>query len=509
MASSVPTFTPVKNKAMITLCVMLSTIMEVIDTTIANVALPHMQGGLGASQEQITWVLTSYIVSSAVAMPITGWLVSNLGIKKVLIACTAGFTVASMLCGIASSLEQMVLYRLLQGICGAALVPLSQSILFSINPPEKHGQAMAIWGIGIMVAPILGPVLGGYITENYNWRWIFFINLPVGILTLIGLTIFLPKDFPKKNKFDVTGFLLFSVFIMALQLFLDRGEQKDWLESPEIVTYIIISFFCFIFFIISSFKREQAFIPLEIFKDPNFTASSILMFIVGSILMSSVSIMPQFLQTLVGYNVLDAGILTAPRGLGVMISMAVVGKQIGKIDSRILLSFGIFMISFSAFIMTSFTVDVSKQSLVIAGIAQGFGLGFLFVPLSTIALSTLSDTVRPQASALFSLIRSIGGAIGISILSFSISYNAKLNHAILTEYIKPNSKNIATYFSNFTVPNKTLKLAVIEGVLTKEAYLISYINAFKLSMWMSLAAFPFVFLIRPTKIKKGEQIAMH
>ena len=318
------------NKGLITVSIMLATIMQVLDTTIANVALPNMQGSLGAAQDQITWVLTSYIVAAAIMTPVTGWLSDRFGLRELFIVSTAGFVVASMACGFATSLEEMILFRVLQGLFGAALVPLSQTVLLDINPKEEHGRAMAIWGAGIMVGPIIGPTLGGWLTETFNWRFVFFVNLPVGILALAGLIAFLPKSPRRARSFDFFGFAMLSIAIGALQLMLDRGEQVDWFSSAETWIYlglVISGFWAFVLHVTSG--REHPFMEPAMFADSNFVTALVLIFMVGVILLAGLALLPPMLQNLFGYPVVTTGMVLAPRGVGTMISMIVVGRLVG------------------------------------------------------------------------------------------------------------------------------------------------------------------------------------
>ncbi len=504
-------YVEVANKGMITLCVMLATIMEVIDLTIANVALPHIQGALNASQDQITWIVTSYVVSSGIAMPVAGFLAGRYGAKNLLLYCVLGFTIASLLCAVSASLTEMVIFRLMQGVFGAALVPISQSVLLNINPPHKHGQAMATWGIGIMVAPILGPMLGGYITDHFDWRWIFFINLPVGIVAFIGILTFLTSDKKQlhNHQFDIRGFVIFTILISSLQLMLDRGQQKNWFDSSEIKFYVISATLSLGLFLFYSFGKKDSFIPLRFFLDRNFTVSTLLMFCVGVILFSSITLSPLFLQNLIGYPVFDAGLLTAPRGVGTLFSMFIVGKLIGKIDSRILVGFGLLMAGVSSYMMSFFNLDVTEFLISVSGLIQGFGLGFVFVPLSATAFLTLPDIDRPQASAIFSLVRTIGGAVGISLIIFLLGYWTRLNHAILSEQIIDGAKNVIAYrfyISDFDIAAQN---QLLERQVSIQANLIGYLNSFKLTAILSFCAIPLVLLLKTPKNDGKIEITIH
>ncbi len=355
------------NRAAITVCVILATLMQALDTTIANVALPYMQGSVSASQDQIAWVLTSYIVAAAIMTPPTGYLAGRFGLKRLFLVSVAGFTVASMLCGMAQSLMEIVLFRVLQGLFGAALVPLSQTMLININPKERQGSAMALWGIAVMAGPVLGPVLGGWLTEAYSWRYVFYINLPIGALAFLGMTAFLPESARNAGeKLDWFGFGTLSLAIGAMQVAIDRGEQLDWFGSSEIVT---------------------------------------------------------------------AGLVLGPRGVGTMGAMLVVGKLIGRVDTRLLLAIGLGLTAWSFYAMTAWTPDVSQMTIIVVGVIQGVGLGFIFVPLSTVTLSTLSPELRAEGAGIFSLSRNICSSVGISLVNALLTRNTQINHAEIAQHV--------------------------------------------------------------------------
>src|SRR5215472_12438828 len=389
------------NRAAITACVILATLMQALDTTIANVALPYMQGSVSASQDQIAWVLTSYIVAAAIMTPPTGYLAGRFGLKRLFLVSMAGFTVASMLCGLAQSLTQIVLFRALQGAFGAALVPLSQSVLFDIYPKERQGFAMGLFGVGVMVGPVLGPVLGGWLTQNYSWRYVFYINLPIGILGLIGMVIFLP-DTPRRqgDKLDWFGFATLSVAIGALQLMLDRGEIKDWFSSGEIIIEAVVAASALYLFIVHTFTAEKPFVRPDLFRDRNFAAGVVFVSVVGLTYYSSLALQPPYLQELMNYPVVTAGLVMGPRGVGTMASMLIVGRLVGRVDTRILLGIGLAFTAWSFYAMTGWTPDVSQASIIGVGVVQGMGLGFLFVPLSAATLSTLPQETRTQGAGL-------------------------------------------------------------------------------------------------------------
>jgi MFS transporter, DHA2 family, multidrug resistance protein len=498
MATAAATAAAPANRGAITVCVMLATIMQALDTTIANVALPYMQGSLSATLDQINWVLTSYIVAAAIMTPPTGFLAARFGRKKLFLCTVAGFTVASVLCGMAQTLGQMVVFRLLQGVFGAPLVPLSQSVLLDSYPKEKHGSAMALWGVGVMVGPILGPTLGGYLTEYYNWRWVFYINLPVGILTFFGLSAFLAET--NRNaalRFDWFGFGTLSLAIGALQMMLDRGEQLDWFGSTEIVAEAALAGLACYLFLAHTFTADRPFIDPRIFKDRNFSTGLVFIFIVGIILLASLALLTPYLQNLMGYPVLTAGLVLAPRGVGTMVAMLIVGRLINRVDPRLLLLFGFGLSATVLWEMTGFTPDVSQWTLIRTGVEQGFALGFMFVPLSTITFSTLSPEHRTQGTALFSLMRNIGSSIGISLVIFLLARNTQIAHAGITPHINPfndllRQPGVAGMWNLATEAGR----AALNAEVTRQATIIAYVDDFKLMMLISLAAIPLVLLLR-------------
>jgi MFS transporter, DHA2 family, multidrug resistance protein len=490
------------HRGMITLSVMLATIMQALDTTIANVALPHMQGSMSATQDQISWVLTSYIVAAAIFMPLTGFLTARFGRKRVFMWAVVGFTVASMLCGAAQSLTQIVLFRLLQGVFGASLVPLSQSVLLDTYPREQHGSAMALWGVGVMVGPILGPTLGGWLTEYYNWRWVFYINLPFGLLAWFGLAAYVREtEIDRSRKFDLLGFALLSISIGALQMMLDRGESLDWFASMEVMAEAMLAGLCFYLFVAHIFTDREPFIEPGLFRDRNFSVGLIFIFVIGIILLATMALLPPFLQNLMGYPVIDVGYVLAPRGVGTMIAMLVVGRLAGKVDVRYKILAGLMLTSFSLWEMTHFNTDISAWEVVRTGVIQGLGLGFIFVPLSTITFASLAPRYRNEGTALFSLMRNIGSSIGISVVITKLSQNLQANHAALADYINPfNLALRGAVESGVYDLNTAQGLAAINGEVTRQAATLAYLQDFRLMMWITLAAVPLILLLRaPSK----------
>lgn len=484
-------------RGLITLSIMLATIMQVLDTTIANVALPHMQGSLTATQEQITWVLTSYIVASAIMTLPTAWLAGRFGRKRIFLVTVGGFTLSSVLCGMATSIEQMVLFRIMQGCFGAALVPLAQATMLDINPRENHGKAMAMWGMGVMIGPILGPTLGGWLTESYNWRWVFYINLPLGIIAFLGMLFFMPDSDRVKRPFDTFGFIMLTVIIGSAQLLMDRGEHAGWFESREILLYCALVGSALWMYIVHSMRAEHPFLSPAIFKDRNLMTSLIFIFFIGIILLATMALLPPYMQNLMGYPVLDVGIIMAPRGIGTMLAMMIVGKISNHVDPRALILFGLGCTATSLFAMTGFSTYVPPHTLVWTGMMQGFGLGFIFVPLSTVAYATLPMQYRAEGASVFSLSRNMGSSVGISLVMAVLSRNMAANHAYLTENITSAKLGIGyNQVPKVLLDNAGGMLAMLDGEITRQAATIAYLNDFKLMMWVVLAASPLVLLLR-------------
>jgi DHA2 family multidrug resistance protein len=490
------------NRGALTACVILATLMQALDTTIANVALPYMQGSVSASQDQIAWVLTSYIVAAAIMTPPTGFLASRFGLKRLFMAAVIGFTVASMLCGMAQSLTQIVLFRVMQGAFGASLVPLSQTVLLGSYPRERQGFAMALFGIGVMIGPVLGPVLGGWLTENYSWRWVFYINLPIGIIDLIGIMIFLP-DFPanSRDKLDWFGFGTLSLALGALQIMLDRGEQLDWFGSGEIIIEAIVAASAFYLFIVHTFTAAKPFVRPALFRDRNFTAGMLFISVVGLTYYASMALQPPYLQELMDYPVVTAGLVMGPRGVGTMASMLFVGRLVGRVDTRYLLIVGLSLTAWSFYQMTGWTPDVSQGTIISITMVQGFGLGFLFVPLSAATLSTLPTSERAEGAGLFSLSRNIGSSVGISVVNSMLVQNTQANHAA----IAPSVNAVNRGFENPLIahawnPLTAAGRAALDAVVTRQAQIIAYIDDYKMLMIATLVVMPLLIVFkRPSR----------
>ncbi|HUI62820.1 MAG TPA: DHA2 family efflux MFS transporter permease subunit [Steroidobacteraceae bacterium] len=503
MSSALPAATPdgavVAHRGMITVSIMLATIIQAIDGTIANVALPHMQGNLSASQDQITWVLTSYIVAAGIATPLTGWLTDQFGLKRVLLLSIAGFTLASALCGISDSLFEIVVARLLQGVFGAALVPLSQAVLLDVYPPGQHGSAMAVWGVGVMIGPIVGPALGGWLTENWSWRWVFFINLPVGALAFYGVGRYIIGRRPLKNvRFDFFGFATLSIAIGALQLFLDRGAQNDWFSSYETCAEAITCAISLAFFIAHTALSPEgkSFFDYRLLRNPNYVSGIVLMFLVGMILFSSRALLATMLQNLFDYPATLAGLVMAPSGIGTMLAMHIVGRFTGRVDVRVFLIVGFALIAFSSWQMTQYDLSVTQSEIVWPSVIQGVGLGAVFVPLATAAFATLSPALRADGTAIFSLLRNIGSAIGIAVGQAELVRNTQVAHAGIIANLSQGNLLTSPFASVYHLPSAT-GAASLNAEITRQATMIAYLDDFRLMLVLTVLVIPLLLLMRP------------
>jgi DHA2 family multidrug resistance protein len=495
----------------LTLSTMAATVMSALDSTIANVALPHIQGSVSASQDQITWVLTSYIVASAITIPLSGWLSDKVGRKRVMLISIVGFTLVSALCGIATNLSELVLFRLMQGAFGAALVPMSQAIMLDINPPERHGSAMAFWGMGAVLAPIFGPVLGGWLTENMTWRWVFYINVPIGIITFFGLSTFLDESPTKPDaKLDLFGFAMLALAVGLLQLMLDRGQQQDWFSSTEICVEGALSIFFFYAFIVQMKTAAQPFIQFELFEDRNFAFGLIFAFVIGVVVFGVLALLPSMLQQLLGYPVVLTGFAVGPRGIGTLFSMLVVGHLIKVVDPRVLTVAGLGAIALSMYMMSGFTLQMGMTTIVLSGLMSGVGNGLAFVPLSAMSFATLNARFRNGATAMYTLIRSIGSAIGISVLQALVIRNTATVHARLVEGVRPDNPVLAIRSPDFDFGSPA-SVAAMNGEITRQASMVSYVDSYWMILIVICVVAPFVFVMRPPakSRSKDEALAIH
>lgn len=499
----------VPNKGLLTLAVMAGTIMQILDTTIANVALPHMQAALGATQDTVSWVLTSYIIASAVAIPVTGWLADRVGMRPLFLFSVGLFVFASMLCGIAVSLPEMVIFRVFQGVAGAFIAPLAQTIMLDINRPSEHGRAMSIYGMGIIIGPIMGPILGGWLTENFSWRWVFYVNLPVGLLCLALLWALLPSRPKTRRSFDLPGFLLLATALGAFQLMLDRGPHADWFRSAEIWVEAGVAAGAFWMFVIHlATAREPLFRP-GILADRNFVTGTLFLFITGLVAMSVMALLPPLLQNIFGYPVLETGTLLASRGTGVLITMAVAGRLLGKVDARLLVLLGFSILAFSLHMMTGWSLNMDWRPVVVSGFVQGLGFGFLFVPINVMAFGTLSPQYRTDAAGLLNLTRNMGSSIGISIMTAMLAANIQTSHADIAAHI--------TQFNLPVDPNMTLSagplgdaaMSLLNMEVNRQAVMIAYLDDFWLMMWATIATIPLLLLLRKPLARGGDREKIH
>jgi DHA2 family multidrug resistance protein len=492
---------PSARRTMLTVCAMSATIMQALDTTVANVALPYMQGSLSASLDQINWVLTSYIVASAIMTAPIGWMSDRFGRKRLFVICCAGFTVASLLCAMSQDIGAMVFARLLQGAFGAALVPLSQSVMLDAYPPEKRGSAMAIWGMGVMLGPILGPALGGFLTDRYSWHWVFLINLPVGIVTVLGLLTFMDETKKQSHmRFDWFGFIALAIGIGSLQLLLDRGAEVGWYDSAEIIVETIISAAGFYYFFAHSLTTDEPFIRFELFKDRNFAAACLFMAMIGVSLFGTMALITPFTQNLLGYPILTAGFVLGSRGIGTLIAITAVGRLLKFIEARTLVFCGLSLTAVTLYEMVGFTTDSSTYTIVVTGIIQGAGLGLVFVPLSTVAFATLPGELRNSGTAMLTLVRNIGSSIGISMVIANLTSTTTLMHARLAEHITPFNNALQQAGSMLSTATDQGR-ALLDMLLTQQATIISYDNTFKLLMVLTLCALPLVLFIGSARAK--------
>jgi MFS transporter, DHA2 family, multidrug resistance protein len=510
MTAAAASLSPGARRTLLTICTMTATIMQALDTTIANVALPYMQGSLSASADQISWVLTSYIVAAAVMTAPVGWLSDRFGRKKLFLFCVGGFTVASLLCALAQNIEQIVAFRLMQGMCGAALVPLSQSVMLDAYPIEQRGQAMGIWGVGVMLGPIMGPTLGGWLTENYSWHWVFLVNLPVGVLTVFGLLAFMDETKHQAHlRFDWFGFLALAAGIGAMQLMLDRGEQLGWFGSPEIVAELILSIVGFYYFFAHSLTSEEPFVRFAIFRDRNFLIGCFFMLVMGLMLFSSMALSAPFIQNVLNYPIESAGWLLASRGLGTLVGMAMIGRLLRLIEARYLILTGLIFTALTMYQMTGFTENTSGRSIVFVGLVQGLGMGLVFIPLSTVAFLTLAPQFRTDGTAMLTLVRNVASSAGISVVIANLTGMTTTFRSQLVEHISPFNNAL-----QYPDVSRWMDLATDQGraiadqMVTLQAVIMAYANDFMLLTAICVLAIPFVFAIGSTATLRGKKVAV-
>ena len=503
----IASMSPSLRRLLVTVFAMTATIMQALDTTIANVALPYMQGSLSASLDQINWVLTSYIVAAAIMTAPIGWLADRFGRKKLFIICVAGFTVASLLCALAQNIEEMVLCRLLQGMAGAALVPLSQSVLLDAYSLEERGKAMAMWGMGVMLGPIMGPTLGAWLTDNYSWHWVFLINLPIGIMTVIGMLVFMTETKRLEHlRFDWFGFLALAIGIGALQLLLDRGEQVGWFGANEIWIEAIISVTGFYYFFAHSLTTPEPFVRFEMFKDRNFISGCVFMVVIGVVLFGTMALVTPFMQNLLGYPIQTAGFLLGSRGVGTLLTMMAAPRLMKMIEPRYLILGGLLITAGTLYTMTGFSLDTTQHTIVVTSLIQGVGLGLLFVPITAVAFLTLPSHMRNGATSITTLMRNIGSSVGISMMIANLTSKTTEMHARIVEGVTPfnNALQMPDVAATMNM-NTDIGRAMLDGIVTQQAAMIAYLNDFKLLMILTLLMVPLVLLIGTAKRTPGAE----
>jgi DHA2 family multidrug resistance protein len=490
-------------RGLITLGVLLATTMSALDITIVNVSLPHMQGNLSASPEQITWVLTAYMVATATMTPVSGWLASCYGIRPMLLATIAAFTVTSMLCGMATSLTEIVLFRLLQGIAAAPVTPLAQAVLLNINPPSRHARAMATFTMSIVIAPVVGPVIGGYLTEDFSWRWCFYINVPAGLGALAVLWFALPSEASRKRPFDFLGFGSLAIALTSLQLMLDRGTTKDWFSSTEICIEAGIAATAAAIYLAHTFTADHPLFPTTMFKDRNFVTSAVFSFFFSMLLFCSFSLLPLMMQDLLGYPAIHSGFLSAPRGMVMLAVLVVMGRIEPLVDRRLQVAVGVAFIIWGFWEMSKFDLSMSGDRIVWATILQGIGQGIIFVPITTLGFATIPQHLRPDASALSNLSRNIGGSIGIAMIQALSVFNTQTMHASLAGHVVPENPFLQAFLPGSLSPDTVQGAVALNAEITRQARMVAYVNDFWMLTWIAISLLPLVLLLRQPRGPRG------
>ncbi len=500
----------IKNRIPITGALMLATLMNTLDSTIANVALPHIQGSVSAAQDQITWVLTSYIIATAIMTPLSGWLSQKFGRKRMFMFSIVGFTLASVLCGIATSLPEIVIYRLLQGIAGASLMPLSQATMLDIWPQHMIPRVMSLWSAAVILGPILGPTLGGWLTETLDWRWVFFINVPIGILAFLGISTFMDvDDGGRQRPFDFLGFTALVLFIGGFQLMLDRGPGKDWLQSPEIVIEAAIAAAGLCVFMAQTLTAEHPFFHRDLAKDTNYVGSAIFGLFIGVLLFSTSALLPLFMQNLLGYSALHSGWASMPRGVGSLIAFLAVPWMVVRLGARQVLTLGVGISALALWQMSQFNLDMTATPIMVAGFVQGIGTGLMFAPLNTLGYATLDPSHRTEGTIVATMARTLGSSAGISIVQAILINNSTLAHERLTERIAVGDPSIAGALPSMLDPATTSGLAILNGEVTRQGAMIGYANVFSWMAVASLLLLPLLLLMRPAQAPRPTGVEAH
>ena len=519
-SASVAEWRPSANPWMIALSVMLSTFMVVLDSSIANVALPHIAGNLSASNDESTWVLTSYLVSNAIMLPASGWIARRIGRKRLLMLSILVFTGASMLCGLAIGMPMLIAARVLQGVGGGGMQPLAQSILLESFPPEKHGIAMAVYGVGIVVAPVIGPTLGGWITDSYSWRWIFYINLPVGALAFFMANLYI-EDPPYlrqafRGAIDYFGFGLMAVWLGSMQLVLDKGQEADWFEATWICWLAALSAAAFLFFVVREFTSHDPIVQLRVLANRNFAVGTVITCLYGIVLYGVTALLPLFLQTVVGYSALDSGLAVSPRGIGSLLSMVVVGLLVQWVDGRLLLAFGLGIFGLSALMLSHLNLGISMSSVILPNFINGFGGGFVFVPLTTLAMGRLRKVEIGNAAGIYNLMRNIGGSVGISALTAILVRGSQIHQSYLGAHLSAGDPAARSMLQSLTakfsaggadaVTAHQLALGALYRSLQLQASVLAYADNFRLLGYLALLSIPLALLLVPPRSNAKNRI---
>ncbi len=478
---------------LITLFSLTGTFMVQLDTTIANVALPHMQASTAASSEQITWVLTSYIIMSAICMPMTGWLAGKIGRKQLVLIALTGFTVSSVLCGLAANFEQLVAFRMLQGMFGSPLVPMSQATILDINPPERHGKAMGQWGMGVVFGPIVGPILGGLLTDNFSWRWVFLINIPFGIMAVAGL-FFTMKNVRDVDppKFDLFGFAALATAIGSFQLMLDRGQMLDWFDSTEVWVEATAAVTSFYLFVVHTATARRPFVSPALFRDTNYMLGLVYGLAVGGVIYGVMALQAPLLANLMNYPILMVGLVMAPRGVGTLIGMPVGGYLMDRFDARWLVLAGMVLCAWSLLLLSRSNLEMDSWLMIEAGVIQGFGVALLFVSITTATFATVDPGMRNQATAMNSLCRNMGGSMWIAILQATTIRSEASIHSRLTEGVRPDNPVLGLRAPDFDF-GAVAAIARMDGEVGRQALMAAYIQSFDILLVMCVVLIPFIY----------------
>ena len=489
---------PVSNPLLLAIGIMTASLIQVLDSTIANVAIPHMQSSLGATSDEVSWVLTSYIVAVAIAMPITGWLADKVGSRRLFIFSVVGFVIASMLCGMAQNITEMVIFRAMQGAAGAFISPLSQAAMIDTNKPSRQPQMMALWGMGIMIGPIMGPILGGWLTENWNWRWVFYVNVPLGAIAFAIMAALLPSRPIVRRKFDITGFALVGIMLTSVQLLLDRGNHIDWFESAEAWIYLFLAVSTAWMALIHFTTTKDALFSRSLFADPNFLYAIFFSVSMGVVMFATMALLPTMLQRLFGYGVIDTGETLMPRGVGTLITMQFSGYIMRRgFDPRVLIGTGFIIAAGSLWEMSQWTLQTDYAHIAMSGFVQGLGMGLIFIPMNASAFATLPPHLRTDGSSVLNLARSIGSSVGISIVTTYLARNIQISHSDLATHVTNSFVTVIDFSTTdrFPIIGETA-VRMIDAEVNRQAAMIAYVNDFYLMMWMTLVVVPFVFLMR-------------